>query len=252
MARDVAEDPVTFEDFINSITRLTVAVFIPLLPLALLYGATDYLLLDFLLAREPQLSDPRQIDPEIWAAVGGSTLLGIWIMVVALVRTHNRHYYGATSLMSELALGLARLPAMMLFLLIYTLLVGIGVAALVLPGLFLAVLFLPGITMIALRQAGILEAFDQSARLVWKQWWFTLGAVLLSVVAAGVSIALVGVLLEIFLHERHPELSLLLMALAAAAIQLPLVCALLHTLPRTLAARKAPPEPEKPDDGLFD
>lgn len=257
MAKNIAEDPATFEEFITSITRLIAAVFIPLLPLALVYGAADYLLLDFLRELQPFSGDPREIDfreidPRVWAALGGSTLVGIWVIIVSLVRTHNRHYYADTSLLNELGLGLARLPAMVVFLLIYTLLVALGTVALILPGLFVAVLFLPGITMVALGQAGILEAFDQSARLVWKQWWFTLGTSLLIVAAAAVGIALVGVLLEIFLHEDYPELSVILVILAAAVIQVPFIAALLHTLPRALAARKAPPEPEKPDDGLFD
>ena len=253
MPRDVAEDPVNFEETINSITRLIAAVFIPMLPLALIYGAADYLLLDFLMAREPDLTAPRQIDPEIWAAVGGSALLGIFITVVALIRAHNRHYYGATSLMSEIGLGLSRLPGMVIFILVYALLVGLGTAALILPGLFFAILFLPGLTMVALGQSGVLAAFGDSARLVWKQWWFSLGTVVLTVAAAMVGIALIGVLLEIFLHEQQPQLSLILLSLAAATIWVPFSAALLHTLPRALAARKAPPPPEIPDtDGLFD
>ena len=253
MPRDVAEDPVDFEETINSITRLIAAVFIPMLPLALVYGAADFMLLNFLMAREPDLTAPQHIDPEIWAAVAGSTLLGIWVTTVALNRAQNRHYYGATSLITELGLGLTRLPAMVIYLLIYILLVGLGLAAAILPGLFFAILFLPGITMIALGQAGTLEAFSHSARLVWKQWWFTLGAVLLTVAAAAVGIALAGVLLEIFLREGQPQLSLAVLSLVAAVIWVPFTAALLHTLPRALAARKAPPPPEKPDDGgLFD
>jgi len=254
MARDVAEDPVNFEETINSITRLVAAVFIPMLPVALVYGALDFLLLDFLMDQAPDLADPRHVAPEVWAAIASSTLLGTWVIVVALVRAHNRHYYGANNLMSEVGLGLSRLPAMVVFLLIYILLVGLGSAALILPGLFMAVLFLPGITMVALGQAGVIEAFGQSARLVWKQWWFSLGTVVLTVAAAGVGIALVGVLLGIFLHEEQPRLSLALLSLAAAAIWVPLTASLLHTLPRALAARKAPPPPDNgnSDDGLFD
>jgi hypothetical protein len=62
--------------------------------------------------------------------------------------------------------------------LLYFLAMTIGMILLFVPGLFLAILLLPGAALIILRNAGVLDALSRSASLVWGNWWFTLGVLL--------------------------------------------------------------------------
>ncbi|MEE8307828.1 MAG: hypothetical protein V3R81_11225, partial [Gammaproteobacteria bacterium] len=83
-------------------------------------------------------------------------------------------------------------PSIFLAGIIFFFAVGLGVSALILPGIVIAVTFMFCFYAIIVKDMGPLQGLAYSQRLVWQQWWRSLGLVVLMLVGLVVLMSMVS------------------------------------------------------------
>ena len=109
------------------------------------------------------------------------------------------------------------------------------------PGIILFVLFILGDVQIALGRASAISAFQESARLVWGNWWFTFGVLLVVLAVAGVPYAIIEINLQPLRYEAGMGEAVLAAAITVLmyTVIYPLTISLFYTLLRSLESRQS-------------
>lgn len=131
---------------------------------------------------------------------------GLWLGT-ALIMLASIYFWAAGLYRGDAALGDGRVDnafgaAWAKFLpllgygIIYFILCFIGLLLLAIPGIIVMVLFAMGMTLIVLRDNGVMQAFGNSARLVWnRSWWFVFGILVVVGIVIGVPAGVVEALI---------------------------------------------------------
>lgn len=176
----------------------------------------------------------------------GGLFLGMLLILVATSYFNIVGYRRADSIQrtggtgNEFTEAWSRFLPMLAFMILYAVAVAIGGLLLLIPGLILAILFVVGDVQVALGKAGPLEAFRQSASLVWGNWWYSFGLVLVVGLVVAIPVSIIEMIIEpMRLAEGGEVFFAALISVVVMLVVFPIFISLFYTLLRSLKARKA-------------
>jgi hypothetical protein len=141
---------------------------------------------------------PGEALPEITGQMGFALAIAIMVGVVLygaiVARIHAIATDAQLSVSKSLQTGLRKGPSIFLAGIIFFFAVGLGISALILPGIVIAVTFMFCFYAIIVKDMGPLQGLAYSQRLVWQQWWRSLGLVVIMLAGLLVLMSTVSVI----------------------------------------------------------
>ena len=227
-----------FGDTLSAIFDSFSRLFKPLLGAAigfgLIAGISELIMRDDMIRLEQGLAPSGAL----WAGIVLMMLGSIYFWVVGYQRAHNLHETGQAA--DEFSTAWKCFFPVLAFMILYGLAAGLGMVLLIIPGIFLSVLFILGDVQIALGRAGVISAFKESARLVWGNWWFTFGILLIIGVIVGIPYAIIEAGLESLRYEGGVGEAVFAAGISVLLFTViyPLSISLFYTLLRSLESRQ--------------
>lgn len=148
-----------------------------ILPLSILYALLTQLPA-LMMPSAPGVAagnDPASLGTGILIAVIISLFGGIIVYSAIIYRVDRIVHSDGASTGAALRVGLRKLLPLIGFGMLYMLAVSLGFVLLVIPGLILMVTLMFALPLIVVEDRGVFESFGQSHKLVWGNWWRTVG-----------------------------------------------------------------------------
>ncbi len=233
------QQAMSFGDTLSAIFNSFSLLFKPLLGAAigfgLIVGISELIMRDDMIRVEQGLAPSGAL----WAGIVLMMLGSIYFWVVGYQRAHNLHETGQQA--DEFSTAWRCFFPVLAFLVLYGIAAALGMILLIIPGIFLSVLFILGDVQIALGRAGVISAFKESARLVWGNWWFTFGILLIIGVIVGIPYAIIDVGLDSLRYEGGMGEAIFAAGISVLlfTVVYPLSVSLFYTLLRSLESRQA-------------
>lgn len=136
--------------------------------------------------------------PGYWLAVIAGMVGSLWMMSAAYLKIGAIGTGGDLALGSALQQALARVPVVLLMMILFSIAITIGFIVLIIPGLILMVTLALCFNPALFENKGPLNSLTQSHRLVWGNWWRTAAILTVGFIVLIVIYLLAGLIIGVF------------------------------------------------------
>ncbi len=243
----LATSPRGIGQVLDSVFKLMKAAFVPLLGYALigaLIGSAPWIYMyQQGVLENPQLMLGMLTSAGYWLVILATMPLSALVYAAALRRTDAIARGEAGSFGQSFRQAGAYAVAVVVGMIGYMLVVGVGMVLLVVPGLILAVSLIVFLPAIVLDGKGAIESLRFSHKLVWGNWWRTATVYTIALIIMYVLMAVIGVVLGLAFAFTgvDPAATMLIDAVSSVIgglLVLPFFCALTYEVYADLKMRK--------------
>lgn len=136
--------------------------------------------------------------PGYWLAVIAGMVGSLWMMSAAYLKIGAIGTGGDLALGSALQKALARVPVVLLMMILFGIALTIGTILLIIPGLILMVSLALCFNPALFENKGPLDSLTESHRLVWGNWWRTAAILTVGFIVLIVIYLLAGLIIGVF------------------------------------------------------
>ncbi|MGR9053477.1 MAG: YciC family protein [Gammaproteobacteria bacterium] len=198
------QEPSSIGKILDSSFRLYILSFKKLVGLAFIVAIISMIFNIVIQSIMPEIqdnSDPAAMMSILPTLIGGSILVGLLSMffyIAMVYRLDNVANEIEDNFGEALAAGFRKFPTMLLASILYTLACGLGFVLLVIPGLILSLSLIFYPFLIIVEEESAFEALKSSHKLVWGNWWRTMGVFMVPGVVLFIVFMMLGILAGLF------------------------------------------------------